>query len=367
MHRQQEKQSFWEIWWRAIDKVSFLSTLGLMTMGIWLIMTASPAVALAHHWMPFVLLKRHLAIVVPSFLLLLGTTFVRKNWILRAAQIAMIGAWLCLWGVLGWGVSIKGARRWLSILGFSLQPSEFLKPALAVVTAAVLARPLGFLWSTVLLGLVVVPLFLQPDLGMIFLLTCVWFCQCFIAGLSWVWTFGLIGTGMASAVGIYLCFPHAAYRVQAFFGGDQDPFGSQYQINQALKSFSSGGVLGKGPGAGSILNNLPDGHADFIFAVAGEEGGLIFCVIILALYGLIIFRGLWHALNETEVFYRLSILGLTLQMAFQVILNVASVLRLVPTKGVTLPFLSYGGSSFLSLCWAMGMLLSLTRRYRVLT
>lgn len=364
----EEAQSFWGVWWRAIDKVCFLSTVGLILLGIWLIMTASPAVALAHNWMTFVLLKRHLIIVIPSFLILLGTTFLRKSWLLRTSQGIVIGAWLCLWLVLFYGVSIKGARRWLSILGFSLQPSEFLKPALAVVTAGLLSKPWGFFWATVVVGITIIPLFLQPDLGMIFLLLCVWFSQCFVAGLPWIWTLGLMGSGFFSLIGIYLWFPHAAHRIQIFLGtAQQDPFGSQYQINQALKSFSSGGILGKGPGAGSILNNLPDGHADFIFAVAGEEGGLIFCLIILGLYCLIIFRGLWHALNETEIFYRLSILGLTLQMAFQVILNIASVLRLVPTKGVTLPFLSYGGSSFLSLCWAMGMFFSLTRRYRMLT
>ena len=170
---------------------------------------------------------------------------------------------------------------------------------------------------------------------------------------------------LVGGAGAYLCFPHAAYRIQTFLSGsDQDPLGSQYQVTQALKSFSSGGLLGKGPGAGTILNALPDGHADFIFAVAGEEMGLLVCLGIVVLYGIVLYQFFWHAFQEIDRFHALAVVGLTLQIILQAVLNMASVLRMMPTKGMTLPFISYGGSSFLSLCWAMGMLLALTRRYR---
>ncbi len=357
--------SFWTLWWNAIDRWSLFSVMILMGLGIWLIMTVSPSIALHHKWSPLVLLKRHLLMVGPGVCLLLLTSLSSRSSLILISRIVALLAWIGVWAVLCLGAEIKGAKRWLSIMGFSLQPSEFLKPAFTVVMADFLSKRTHYLEATLLLMVVIFPLFLQPDLGMVFLMALVWFGQCFISGLPWVWTIsGGIGS-LVACLGVYLCFPHAAYRIESFLsGGSQDPFGSQYQILQALKSFSSGGLLGKGPGAGTILHSLPDGHADFIFAVAGEELGLLVCLLMVSLYGIIILRGLWYASQEMDGFYTLALSGLILQLAFQTFLNMASVLQLIPTKGVTLPFVSYGGSSFLSLCWAMGMILALSRRYR---
>ena len=359
--------SFWALWWHTLDRWSFLSILLLIAMGIWLIMTVSPAVALQHHWSAFVLFKRHLLIVGPGLMLLVLTTFSSQFWIKDAARVMGVLAWMGLWFVLLFGTEIKGAKRWIHCVGFSLQPSEFLKPALAVITADFLSRGYPYAITASVLFLAIFPLFLQPDLGMIFLICLVWFFQCFLAGLPWRWTWGIGLGAMVGLLGVFLCFPHAMHRIQCFFASEgENPFGSHYQILQALKSFASGGILGRGPGGGVFLNHLPDGHADFIFAVAGEELGLLVCLFLLILYGLIIFRGLWHAFQEMDLFHTLAIGGLTLQFAFQTLLNLASVLHLIPTKGVTLPFMSYGGSSFLSLCWSMGMVLALTKRYREL-
>jgi cell division protein FtsW len=336
-----------------------------MSLGVWLIMESSPAIALQHNWTPFLLLKRHFIIVGPSLLLLLATSCLQRDGILKASLALGLLAWIGIWAVSFWGVEIKGARRWLSLGSFSLQPSEFLKPALSIGVAYILSYPLHFLFSGALIGLAIIPLFLQPDLGMIVVMCAVWFGQCFIAGLPWIWTIGAITSAVLSGIGVYVCFPHAAYRIQTFLSGaDQDPLGSQYQVTQALKSFSSGGLFGKGPGAGTILNVLPDAHADFIFAVAGEEMGLLFCLGIIIVYTTLLWRFFWHAFQEIDRFHALAIVGLGMQIIFQALLNMASVLRMIPTKGVTLPFISYGGSSLLSLCWAMGLLLALTRRYR---
>ena len=357
--------SFWTIWWHAIDRHALFSVLILMGFGVWLIMASSPAIALQHNWAPFLLLKRHFMIVGPGLMLLLGTSCLNKASILKTSCALGILAWMGIWAVSLWGAEIKGARRWLSLGGFSLQPSEFLKPALSIAVAYLLSWPMHFLVSGALVCLAIIPLFLQPDLGMILVISAVWFGQCFVAGLPWIWTMGAMASALLSGIGIYLCFPHATHRIQTFLSGaDQDLLGSQYQVTQALKSFSSGGLLGKGPGAGTILNVLPDGHADFIFAVAGEEMGLLVCLGIVVLYGIVLFRFFWHAFQEIDRFHALAIVGLSLQIILQAVLNMASVLRMIPTKGVTLPFISYGGSSFLSLCWAMGMLLALTRRYR---
>jgi len=362
-----ERPPFWTIWWNSIDRWAFVSVLVLMGFGVWLIMASSPAIALQHNWAPFLLLKRHFMIVGPGLFLMLVSSCLNKKSILKSSLCMGLVAWCGIWVVCFWGAEIKGARRWLSLGAFSLQPSEFLKPALSIAVAYLLSWPLHFLVSGTLIAVAIVPLFLQPDLGMVLVISAVWFGQCFISGLPWIWTISAFSSSIVGAVGVYFCFPHAAYRVQTFLSGaDQDPLGSQYQVTQALKSFSSGGVLGKGPGAGTILNVLPDGHADFIFAVAGEEMGLLVCLGIVGLYAIILFRFFWHAFQETDRFYALAVVGLTLQIVLQAVLNMASVLRMMPTKGVTLPFISYGGSSFLSLCWAMGMLLALTRRYRTM-
>jgi cell division protein FtsW len=343
-----------------------------MAMGVWLIASVSPSVTLQHKWSAFVLLKRHLIILVPGMLILLASTLAGKKGIVQMAVVMGILAWGAVWGTLGFGIEIKGARRWLSLLGFSLQPSEFLKPALSIIVAFVLAQhsksTSKFLYAMGITLLTLLPLALQPDLGMMFLLCLGSFGQCFVAGLSFRAIGVLFCMALCSAIGAYFAFPHAAHRIQVFLGaGVEDPFGSQYQIMQALKGFAAGGLLGKGPGSGTLLAALPDGHADFIFAAAGEELGLVVCLILLGLYGLIGVRSVWIAFQEMDLFYVLALVGLSLQFSFQVILNLASVLRLVPTKGVTLPFLSYGGSSFLSWCWGIGMMLALSRRYRGLS
>lgn len=360
-------ESVWTVWWNAIDKWSFLAILSLMAVGVWLIMAVSPAVALHHHWSPFVLLKRHLIMIIPGLCVLMVVSFFNRPALVWVARIVGVGAWCAVWLTLVYGVEIKGARRWLTIAQMSLQPSEFLKPALAVMVADMLARGVSMGWAVVVLGLSAAPLLLQPDLGMAAVFTIIVFSQCFAAGLPWIWTVGGAASALAAVAGAFVIFPHAAHRVQVFLaGGGQDPFGSQYQILQALKSFASGGLWGRGPGAGVVLNSLPDGHADFVFAVAGEELGLVACLLILALYGIIVFRTLGALSQEIDRFYVLAGVGLIIQFAVQTLMNMASVLRMIPTKGVTLPFLSYGGSSLISLCWGVGMILALTRRYRAL-
>ena len=210
------------------------------------------------------------------------------------------------------------------------------------------------------------PIMSQPDLGMSTLISMTWFVQCFVIGLSWIWIGSLFLLALCLLLLAYFLFPHVAQRFHTFFAANQDVFGAQYQTIQAIKSFRSGGWFGKGIGSGIVTGHLPDGHADFILAVAGEEMGLFACIIIISLYFVIFFRGIYSALYELDSFYALSITGLTMQMTSQVLLNIGSVLGAIPTKGTTLPFLSYGGSSFLSMCWTIGMLLALTRKFRSL-
>jgi cell division protein FtsW len=358
---------FFKWWWMTVDRWILFATLLLISIGTYLITSISPAIAAQHKWSPFILAKKHMLILLPSIAVMMITSFVGRKKITVCAMYIVFLAWCSTWATLFVGHAIKGAKRWIALGTFSLQPSEFLKPGLAVIFASILSKNKNFLRTGWILGIVLVPLVAQPDLGMSFLLSVTWFVQCFVVGLSWLWIGGLFLAGIVFLIAAYFLFPHVAHRFHAFFSlKNPEIFGAQYQIVQATKSFLSGGLLGKGIGSGIVTKYLPDGHADFILAVAGEELGLIACIVILILYFTIFFRCIYHAFQELDAFYTLAIIGLNIQMTAQVLLNVASVLNIIPTKGTTLPFLSYGGSSFLAMCWTMGMILSLTRRFRFL-
>jgi cell division protein FtsW len=348
-----------------MDRWVWGCTFLLLGAGVWLIMASTPAIALQHKWSPFLLLKRHLVMVGVGLGVMLVTSQLREKSIVALGAIVGTTAWAGTLAVLRWGDNIKGARRWLTIGGMGWQPSEFLKPALCVVVAYILCQRQGYVRSGLVLFLVVLPLLAQPDLGMALMLVASWFGQCFVAGLPWIVTISAGASLFVAIAAACLYYPHAAHRIVTFLShADHDPNGSQYQMCQALKSFASGGLWGKGPGAGTVVNHLPDCHADFVFAVAGEELGLGASLSIVLLYAIIVGRMLHHARRETEPFAALAIGGLTMQLGLQACFNMSSVLGLVPTKGLTLPLMSYGGSSLLSVCWTIGMLLALTRRYR---
>lgn len=368
----QPKPSFIALWWHSLDRITLFFIFFLLFFGLWLIMAISPIIAIQHHWSTFVLLKRHSQMIGISLFFLLGGTFCGKSFATKGSWILLFASWAGSLLCIEMGQEIKGARRWLSMGGFTLQPSEFLKPSLSLVVAQLLSwerqRPslvmFGLAFGVVIFFLF--PLLLQPDLGTCILLFGVSMAQFFAAGLPWIIT-GILALGALGVLGIlYIYFPHASHRIAAFLASaeKEDPFGGQYQIIQGLKSFTSGGWLGKGPGGGTHFHNLPDGHADFIFAVAGEEFGLLVCCFVVMLYMIISFRSLKNALEEEDSFYRLSIVGLSMCFGCQAIINLASVLRLMPTKGMTLPLMSYGGSSLMATALVLGLILGLGRRYR---
>ena len=263
------------------------------------------------------------------------------------------------------GVEIKGARRWINLPGLSLQPSEFVKPTFTVVAAWLFAEQKEnprFPWNAVSVALFVALIYMlvkQPDLGMAVVVAIVWFAQFFMAGLRLYWVAAGTIAGAASIVGAYLWLPHVTSRVNRFL----DPAaGDSYQVNRSIEAFVNGGLWGRGPGEGRVKDVLPDAHADFVFAVAGEEFGLVVCVLIVGIFAFIVLRGFSRLLQEGNLFVLLAATGLLIQFGLQAIINMASTLHLIPTKGMTLPFLSYGGSSMLALGLGMGMMLALTRR-----
>lgn len=356
-------------WWWTIDRWTLAAVFLLMGLGVLLVLAASPAVAHQHNWSSFYFAKKHLIFLVPTILVLIATSLLSVQQIKMVSVIAFAGAVLMLMATPFIGVEIKGAQRWIDFGGFSIQSSEFVKPAFAIVSAWMFARKHddpAFPGNVVSIGLyvlVVSLLLIQPDLGMTVLITSMWLCQFFLAGLPAFWI-ALGGvSGVAGLVGAYFLFPHVTRRVDRFLEpSDGDKYGDRYQINQSLEAFSNGGFLGQGPGEGVVKRHLPDAHADFIFAVAAEEFGMILCIILVAIFALIVVRSFSRIFNENNFFVILAVTGLIIQFGLQAIINMASTLSLMPTKGMTLPFISYGGSSMLALAFGMGMILALTRR-----
>lgn len=356
-------------WWWTIDRWTLAALMLLIALGILLIMAASPAVADQHHWSSFHFIKKHIIFLVPTLGILFGVSLLSIQAIKRVSLgifvISMMGLILTTF----MGIEIKGASRWLEIGGVSLQPSEFVKPAFAVVCAWVFSRQQtepSFPGNWIAIGLyacVVGLLLIQPDLGMAALITVMWFSQFFLAGLPLFWILSGAACGIGGLFGAYFLFPHVTRRVDHFLnpeGGDK--FGDQYQVSQSLEAFMNGGFIGQGPGEGTVKKYLPDAHADFIFAVAGEEFGMILCLVLVGVFSFIVLRSFSRLFEEKNMFVILAVTGLIVQFGLQAIINMASTLNLMPTKGMTLPFISYGGSSMMALAIGMGMVLGLTRR-----
>ncbi len=352
-------------WWWTVDRWMLALIAALIMFGIILIQAATPAIAVARGYGNFHFVQNYLVVMVPAMSGMIALSMQSLRTIRLVAFAALPVSLFCVALTLVFGMEVKGATRWLHIPGLSIQPSEFVKPALTIVAAWLFARhcerrgfpALGV--NVVLYGLVVGLLLLQPDFGMAMLITAVWFGQFFLAGLPLALVGICIVLLLAGGIGAYYVFPHVHQRVDRFL----DPAtGDNYQIERAMDAFTHGGLFGTGPGEGTVKMSLPDAHSDFIFAVAGEELGLISCLVIVLLYAMIVLRGFWRLRREQNLFVVLAASGLLLQFGFQATINMASTLRLMPTKCMTLPFISYGGSSLLALALTMGMLLALTRK-----
>lgn len=352
-------------WWWTVDRWMIAALLALMAAGAVLVITASPPVAERIGADPYYFVQRHLMLLPFAAAILFAASLLTPRGVLHVS-IALFGICLVLLAVtLVAGVEVKGARRWLSVAGFSLQPSEFIKPVFAVVAGWLFSeqkRGSGFPGSLISLALFLLCvglIVMQPDLGMTVILSAVWLAQFFVAGVSIWLVLPLVGLGIGGMVGAYFLFPHVASRVDRFL----DPSsGDSYQVSRSLEAFMNGGVLGRGPGTGRVKEIIPDAHADFIFAVAGEELGVLVCLLIVGLFAFVVLRGFARLLSETNLFVLLAAGGLFTHFGLQALINMGSALHLIPTKGMTLPFISYGGSSLMALSLGMGMALALTRR-----
>jgi cell division protein FtsW len=352
--------------WSGLDRPILVIVIFLMTIGIVLAFAASPAAVERTSWIddPFYYLYRQLFFVGAGLCILGFTSALSVTGVRRFAGLALVAALITLVLVLVLGADVKGATRWIRIGSFSLQPSEFLKPAFVVIAAWLFSEedrgaPVpGRLVAFGFYGVSVVLLMLQPDFGQTVLISLVFGALLWAGGLSWLHSMVLGALALVGGGGAYVALPHVRDRILDFIG----PGGERTQTETALDAMTRGGVWGAGPGEGQVKHLLPEAHTDFVFSVAAEEYGLIASLAIIGLYALLFARAWMLGLRLTDPFAQLATSGLALLFALQALVNIGVNLDIAPPTGMTLPFISYGGSSMLALCFSAGLLLALTRR-----
>ena len=360
-----EQRTPFSEWWWTVDRLLLAAFMTLMLAGVILSLAASPPVAVRIGLDPFHFFNRHVLFLVPSVIVMLAVSFLSPRQVRRSALIVFAVSVVLVVATLLLGPEVKGAKRWITIVGINIQASESLKPAFVVLVAwlfAESARRPEMPATSLALGMVLMTvtlLVLEPDFGQTMLLLMVWGTLFFIAGMRMIWVFGLMGAGAVGLFGAYMLVPHVAGRIKRFM----DPAsGDTFQVDMAMESFTHGGWFGQGPGEGTVKRILPDSHTDFVFAVAAEEFGIILCLVLLALFAFIVIRALSRAYASEDLFARFAAAGLAIMFGIQASINMAVNLHLMPAKGMTLPFISYGGSSMVSLAYGVGMLLALTRQ-----
>jgi cell division protein FtsW len=352
-------------WWFTVDRLMFFGLLLLMGAGLVLSFAASPPIAEKYDLEPFYFVRRHAVLLIPAVAIMFAASTLTPKQIRRTSFVIFLIGMSLMILILFLGPEIKGAKRWLELGGFSLQPSEFVKPAFIVLTAWLFNESQkrkdvpGLELAILLYAVFALLLVLQPDFGQTLLITLVWGALFYMAGINLVWIVVLGAAGIAGIVTAYFLAPHVASRIDRFLFPAS---GDTYQTDRSLDSFLHGGWFGRGPGEGTVKDVLPDSHTDFIFAVAAEEYGLIACLILLTLFAFIVLRGLSKASQEPDGFIRHAVAGLIMLFGLQTLINMAVNVGLLPAKGMTLPFISYGGSSLLAMALTMGFALGLTRK-----
>src|ERR1700744_440955 len=351
-------------WWWTVDRLQLAAIIALMLAGIILSLAASPPVATRIGLDPFHFFNRHVLFLLPSFIVMIGVSFLSPRQIRRSALLVFAVSIALIVLTLLMGPEVKGSRRWITLLGVNIQASEAAKPAFVVISAWLFAestkRPEmpATTMALVLLLTLVALLVSEPDFGQTMLMLMVWGSLFFIAGMRMIWVMGLAGAASAGLVLAYLLVPHVTGRIKLFMNPSS---GDTFQVDTAMEAFSNGGWFGLGPGEGIAKRSLPDSHTDFVFAVAAEEFGIILCLVLLALFAFVVIRALSRAYATEDMFARFAASGLAILFGAQAAINMSVNLQLIPAKGMTLPFISYGGASIVSRAYGVGMMLALTR------
>jgi cell division protein FtsW len=352
-------------WWWTIDKQLLAGLVLLLVVGIVLSFAASPPVAERLGLDAWHFVIRHAMFSALALVVLVATSMLPH----RSARVMAIGVLLgsvvLLWLTLKFGVEVKGAKRWISAFGQTIQPSEFVKPAYAVIGAWLFSESMkqqgmpARSLATVIMIVIVGGLLLQPDIGQTALVLATWAALLFLSGISWFVIFGLGVAAVGLLFGAYTFFPHFAKRIDSFMNPEE---GNTYQVDKALSSLLEGGWFGRGPGESLAKKVIPDAHADYVFSAAAGEFGILFCLCLVALIGFIVIRALMGAQRQSSLFARLAASTIAIQFGLQCGINLAVNLNLIPPKGMTLPFVSYGGTSMIAIAFAMGLMLALTRK-----
>lgn len=353
-------------WWWTVDKLLLAGVGALILIGVMLSFASSPSAA-ARIGIddPFHFTVRQAIYAAGAATLLVMTSMMSPRGVRRVAFAVYIVSVAILIALPFVGHSAKGAQRWLEIGGFTLQPSEFAKPALVVLCAWMFAEgqkgegvpgvTVGFFLYFVIVGL----LLIQPDVGQTVLVTVAFGAAFFMAGVPFKWIVGLAAVTIPALLSTYFLFDHVAARVQKFLSPDK---ADTHQIDRASEAIAAGGLFGRGPGEGVMKRHVPDVHTDFIYSLGAEELGLVFSIFLIGLFALVALRGLNKARRLSDPFEQVAASGLFVLFAMQSVINIAVNLNLMPTKGMTLPFISYGGSSMLAMGLTLGLALALTRR-----
>lgn len=350
---------------RSLDRGILYSALLLMFFGLFLTFAAGPVVAERRNYVWSYFVYKHLIFMPFGIMVLMGTAFLSVKYARRLSFLVFVGAILGMIAVLLFGTRFQGAARWINVLGISVQPSEFVKPAFAVAIGWFLARGKlmrkshgGLLaWGVYLLTVLL--LYLQPDFGMILTVTAIFGIELFLSGLSWKIIAPLAVGGISLIPMAYFLLEHVRHRIDVFLNPTTE---NAYQVRQSMETLKTAGWFGKGPGEGVVKYTLPDAHTDFIMAVSAEEFGFILSSVIVVTFMYIVYKGAKLIRQNNNYFVQLAVGGLITQIAAQAIVNLSSTLNLIPTKGMTLPLISYGGSSLVSMTFAFGLILALTKR-----
>ncbi len=359
------KNNIFTNWWWTVDKILLGCIVTLIAIGIILSFSASPAVAEREGFGSYHFIKRHLLFAPTALGIVIFLSMQKLKTIRRFALIGYLVAMILVGMTFFLGEANRGASRWIPFFGFTLQPSEFVKPFFIIMAAWLFNGqkqqpdfPGNFL-SIALFIITAGTIVVQPDWGMTGVISLVWGAQLVLSGVPFFWIFVLVIVAIIGGTIGYFTFPHFQMRILQFFATGKD---IPYQIKRANEAFESSNFFGRGPGEGIARSHIPDAHTDFIYAVIAEEYGFFICLAVVLLYATIVIRALILSCRENNFFIVLSASGLALSFGVQAIINMASTLQLMPTKGMTLPFISYGGSSILASAIGMGMLLAITRK-----
>ena len=354
-------------WFWTVDRGLLGAALALMGLGVALSFASSPAAILADESItdPFHYSWRMMVFSGAGLTLMLTSSLLSPRGVRRIAVLALFGAIVVMMALPFIGDTVKGAARWVNFGPFSLQPSEFAKPGLIVFAAWMFAEAqkgegvpgvsIAFGFWALTVGL----LLIQPDIGQTLLVTTTFMAVFFMAGVPLKWVAVIAAAGMAGLVSLYFAFGHMRDRLSRFLSPET---ADTHQIDRASEAIRAGGLVGRGVGEGVMKRHVPDLHTDFIYSVGAEEFGLVLSLAMIALYAFVVVRGMRRAMKLNDAYEQTAAAGLFMLIGLQACINIAVNLNLIPTKGMTLPFISYGGSSMLAMGLTMGLALALTRR-----